>query len=204
MRLTTKFLLLPLFSILFTQYTSSYTLSDTLPNNMPFSKKIVWGENGIARTLNLAPKTRIDELKLRHKMLQWHQKLGLLTLGLVGYQAYIGNQLQHGSYSEDKKKLHRNLGYASFSLYLTTASLSLLSPPAIKYSKNISSMKIHRYLSYIHFVGMLSMPYLGYLSAGHADTSTAEYHTKALIAHEIVGKITVSTLGLSFLVTLIP
>ena len=54
-------------------------LSDTLPKNIPFSKKLVWGKNGLARKLGLAPKDRIGELKLRHKMLQTHQKLGLLT-----------------------------------------------------------------------------------------------------------------------------
>jgi len=51
---------------------------------------------------------------------------------------------------------------------------------------------------------MLCMPYLGYLSAGNMDTDTAEYHTKALNAHEIVGSITFASLSLSFLTTLLP
>ena len=169
---------------------------------MPFSKKVVWGENGLARKLNLAPKDRIGELKLRHKMLQTHQKLGLLTLGMMSYQYYVGNQMVAGNY--EKRNLHRKLGYSTFGVYMTAAGFSVLSPPALKYSKGVSSIKLHRYLSYIHFAGMLCMPYLGYLSAGNMDTDTAEYHTKALKAHEIMGSITFASLSLSFLTTLVP
>ena len=50
---------------------------------MPLSKKILWGENGVIRKLNLAPSSRPEELKLRSKMLQLHQKLGLLNLGVT-------------------------------------------------------------------------------------------------------------------------
>ena len=37
---------------------------------MPFHTKILWGEKGLIRKMNLAPETRRDELKLRSKMLQ--------------------------------------------------------------------------------------------------------------------------------------
>ena len=189
-----------LISLCFSQFASSYTLSDTLPKDMPLSKKMVWGENGLARKLNLAPENRVDELKLRHKMLQTHQKLGLLTLGMMGYQVYLGNNMN----SQKDKALHRKLGYSTFGVYMTAAGFSVLSPPALRYNKGGSSIKLHRYLSYIHFAGMLCMPYLGYLSAGNMDTHTAEYHTKALKAHEIVGSITFASLSLSFLTTLLP
>tara|TARA_B110000438_G_scaffold169292_1_gene161778 strand:- start:1277 stop:1876 length:600 start_codon:yes stop_codon:yes gene_type:complete len=194
------FLIITLISICFAKFTSSYTLSDTLPENMPLSKKLVWGENGLARKLNLAPVNRVDELKLRHKMLQTHQKLGLLTLGMMGYQVYLGSNMN----SRNDKVLHRKLGYSTFGVYMTAAGFSVLSPPALKYNKGVSSIKLHRYLSYIHFAGMLCMPYLGYLSAGNMDTSSAEYHTKALNAHRIVGAITFTSLSLSFLTILIP
>ena len=167
---------------------------------MPFSKKVLWGENGLARKLKLAPENRVDELKLRHKMLQTHQKLGLLTLGMMGYQVYLGNNMN----SQKDKALHRKLGYSTFGVYMTAAGFSVFSPPALRYNKGVSSIKLHRYLSYIHFAGMLCMPYLGYLSAGNMDTHTAEYHTKALKAHEIVGSITFASLSLSFLTTLLP
>lgn len=170
---------------------------------MPFSKKVVWGENGLARKLNIAPENRIGELKLRHKMLQAHQKLGLLTLGIMSYQYYLGNQMaEQGNY--ENRELHKNLGYSTFGVYMSAAGFSVLSPPAMQYSNGSSSIKLHRYLSYIHFAGMLCMPYLGYLSAGNMDTSSAEYHTKALNAHKMVGAITFTSLSLSFLTILIP
>ena len=187
-------------SIVFSQFVSSNTLIDSSFQDMPLSKKLIWGENGLARKLNLGPKNRIDQLKLRHKMLQTHQKLGLLTLGMVGYQVYIGNNINN----KNDKILHRKLGYSTFGIYMTSAGFSILSPPALKYSKGFTSIKVHKYLSYIHFIGMLSMPYLGYLSAGNMDTSTAEYRTKALKAHEIVGSITLASLSLSFITTLLP
>ena len=192
-----------LFTISFSQITSSDTLNDTLPQNMPFSKTVIWGEGGFARKFNIAPKDRIGELKLRHKMLQAHQKLGLLTLGMMSYQYYVGNQIVNtGSYED--RNLHRKLGYSTFGVYMTAAGFSVLSPPALKYNKGVSSIKLHRYLAYIHFTGMLCMPYLGYLSARNMDTSSAEYHTKALNAHRIVGAITFTSLSLSFLTILIP
>ena len=66
---------------------------DSTYTNLPLSKKILWGENGLIRKFECAPKTKVDELKLRHKMLKTHQKFGLLTLGMMAYQSYLGMQL---------------------------------------------------------------------------------------------------------------
>ena len=33
---------------------------------------------------------------------------------------------------------HKNLGYTSFTIYMTSAGMSLLSPPALKYDKGIT------------------------------------------------------------------
>jgi hypothetical protein len=87
---------------------------------------------------------------------------------------------------------------------MTAAGFSVFSPPSLRYNKGLSSIKLHRYLSYIHFAGMLCMPYLGYLSAGNMDTNNTEYHTKALKAHEMVASITFASLSLSFITTLLP
>ena len=61
----------------------------SLPENMPFHTKLLWGENGLFRQIKLAPETRQEELLLRVKMLQLHQKLAMGSLGLFFYQAYI-------------------------------------------------------------------------------------------------------------------
>ena len=82
-----------------------------MPENMPVHTKIFWGENGLFRKLNIAPKSRSSELRLRVKMLQLHQKIALGTLGLFSYQSYLGNQMIKGDYSNHSR--HRDFGYKS-------------------------------------------------------------------------------------------
>ncbi len=189
--------------------TFSFSLSqfqDSLQIQIPLSKQILWGENGLIRKLNLAPESRKAELKLRHKMLKMHQTLGLVTSSMMGYQYYLGGKLYKGK--EVDATIHKYLGYSIFGTYLTTASLSICAPPAMRYSSGVSSIKLHRFLSYIHFAGMLVMPYLGYLSAGNLDYVENEieynYSNKALEAHRFIGDITFYSFQLAFLITLLP
>ena len=71
-----------------------------LPDNIPFVKNIIWGENGTFRKLNIGPETRIEELKLRRKMLQAHQWLGIITLTDLAYQYDVAKKLYDGSDSD--------------------------------------------------------------------------------------------------------
>ena len=158
------------------------------------------------KKLKCAPQTRIEEMKLRHKMLKTHQQLGLLTLGMMAYQSYIGGKMVNNENLTEYSSRHRMLGYSTFATYMTTASLSIGAPPSYRYSKDISSIKIHRYLSYIHFSGMLFMPYLGYLSAGNLDDNKngKNYSIKAKKTHQLIGNITFISFSLAFLTTLLP
>ena len=144
-----RIFLIILISFIYSKESTYYTITDSLPPNMPFSKKILWGENGVIRKVNLAPDSRVDEMKLRSEMLQLHQKLGLLNVGLMGAQMYLGNTMSDGN--RENGQAHSYLGYTTFSVYMTTAGLQLFAPPAFRYSKGYSSIKIHKYLSYIHF-----------------------------------------------------
>ena len=126
---------------------------------MPLHTKLLWGENGFFRQINFGPKTRKDELKLRVKMLQNHQKLALLSLGMLAYQSSIGYNIAEGDYS--KQDAHRTFSKITWGTYMVSASLSYFAPPAQKYNKRISSMKVHQWLSYIHFAGMMALPVLG-------------------------------------------
>ena len=102
-------------------------------DHMPLHTKLLWGKSGLFRKLNLAPDNRKDELKLRVRMLQTHQKLALASLGLVAYQSNLGNKMLDGDYSyyEDHKKFSR----IAWVTYMTSASLSYFAPPALKYEK---------------------------------------------------------------------
>jgi len=164
---------------------------------MPFSKKILWGENGIIRKLNLAPASRVEELKLRSNMLQLHQKLGLLNVGLMGIQMYLGSDMYNKG-NRDNSTSHHYLGYSTFSIYMTTAGLQFFSPPRFRYSKGYSPIKIHRYLSYIHFAGMILTPITGYYTA-HRPNDPRPYKL-----HRSIASITFSSYTLAFLMTLLP
>ena len=172
------------------------TLSDSIPNNMPLIKNIFWSDDGLLRRLDLAPKSRFKELELRRDMLQLHQKTALVNLGLMSYQYYLGHEMDKEY--ENRSRLHKSLGYASFGLYMTSAGLSVFSPPALKYDKGVSSINIHRFLSVIHFSGMIMQPFLGYQISNSNCHSDYYYEL-----HKDVGNVIFVSYLLSFLVTLI-
>ena len=172
------------------------TLSDSIPNNMPLIKNIFWSDKGLLRRLDLAPKSRFKELELRRDMLQLHQKTALVNLGLMSYQYYLGHEMDKDY--ENRSRLHKSLGYASFGLYMTSAGLSVFSPPALKYDKGVSSINIHRFLSVIHFSGMIMQPFLGYQISNSNCHSDYYYEL-----HKDVGNVIFVSYLLSFLVTLI-
>ena len=169
-----------------------------LPENMPFHTKILWGETGIVRKINLAPETRQKELLLRVKMLQLHQKLAMGSLGLFFYQAYIGNQMANGNYAK-YHDLHASMSKVVWSSYMTSAALSYFAPPGMKYSDKISSMKVHRILSWLHFAGMASIPFLGH-NIHQPDTD----YNEALTLHQNVAAATLVTMSISALLTFLP
>ena len=195
-----KIVILIVLSLTFCEESFNYSMNDSLPANMPFSKKILWGENGIIRKLNLAPSSRPEELRLRSKMLQLHQKLGLLNVGLMGAQMYLGSDMYNGNRSKTNTTSHRYLGYTTFSIYMTTAGLQLFAPPAFKYSKGYSSIKVHRYLSYIHFAGMLLTPISGYYVANKPNSASMRPDD----IHKNIAAITFTSYTLAFLMTLLP
>ena len=74
---------------------------------MPLHTKILWGEKGFIRKMNLAPETRKEELKLRNKMLQNHQKIALISLGLLSYQYSLGLNVIDSGYASKYISAHR-------------------------------------------------------------------------------------------------
>lgn len=164
--------------------------------HMPLHTKLLWGEKGFFRQLNFGPETRKDELKLRVKMLQNHQKLALVSLGLIAYQSSLGNKMKEGDYTV--REDHKRLSMITWGAYMTSASLSYFAPPAQKYDNKISSMRIHRWLSYVHFAGMLAIPVLG------KNIVTSNDYDKALKQHQTVANITFVSMSLSALLTFLP
>ena len=168
----------------------------SLPENMPFHTKLLWGESGLFRKIKLAPETRQKELQLRVKMLQLHQKIALGSLGAFFYQSYLGKQMVDGNYKYHD--LHSSMSKVVWSSYMTSATLSYFAPPGMKYSKKLSSMKIHRLLSWVHFAGMASIPFLGYNIHNSSD------YDKAVALHQNVAYVTLFSMSLSALLTFLP
>ena len=165
---------------------------------MPFHTKILWGEKGLIRKMNLAPETRRAELKLRTKMLQNHQKLAMVSLGLLAYQYSLGQQVIDSGFAPKYTSAHRKYSTVTWGFYMTSASLSYFAPPALVYEKRVSSMKIHRWLSYIHFAGMIALPVLG------KNISKSGYELSATNLHQDVATVTFVSMILSGLLTILP
>ena len=187
---------LSLLFFLFFNVCFSSELSYPLPKNMPIHTKILWGEKGFFRVTGIAPESRIDELKLRTSMLQLHQKFALISWASFAYQSFIGNQLVNGNY--ENIDLHKKLSIPVWSMYMGSASLSYFSPPGLKYSKKLDSMKLHRLLSYFHFSGMAIIPFLGY------NIAQSNNYEEAVKLHQRVALTTLFSMSLSAILTFLP
>lgn len=145
-------------------YDSRFTPPEIgLPENMPYIKSLIWGEEGVFRKLNIGPESRIEELQLRRKMLQAHQWLGIITLAGLAYQYDVGKKLYDGDdsdYWDSHYDKHKAMGYFTYMTYMSTSSLSIFSPPARKYDNNINSIRFHRRMAALHFTAMVAQPFL--------------------------------------------
>ena len=145
-------------------YDSRFTPPEIgLPENMPYVKSLIWGKECAFRKLNIGPESRIEELKLRRKMLQAHQWLGIITLAGLAYQYDVGKKLYDGDdsdYWDSHYDKHKAMGYFTYMTYMSTSSLSIFSPPARKYDNNINSIRFHRRMAALHFTAMVAQPFL--------------------------------------------
>ena len=180
---------------------SNLTWRDSIPANMPLIKKLFWSEDGLFRRIDIAPSSRYDELLIRKDMMQWHQKLSLINLSLMGYQYYIGKKMDDNpmKYKQKYESMHKSLGYTTYTIYMTSAGLAIFSPPALKYDQNLSSMKLHRYLSLIHFTGMSIQPWLGYQASNNPND-----YDKYMDMHRKTGEVVLASYAIAFLLTLLP
>ena len=174
-----------------------------LPENMPLQTKLLWSENGLLRKTKLFNVDRPRELILRKNMLQLHQKLALGTLGLLFAQGYLGSKLENaGSNYSKMSDNHALLGNIAIGSYFASAMLSYTAPPAVRYNKKIDSIRMHRWLSIIHFSGMIALPYLGKRVSDPGKYNIA--YNDALKLHRNTAILTISSMTLSALITFLP
>ena len=130
-----------------------------LPKKMIFTQSVFWGKNGFFRKTSISKlslEQREKELKVRNAMLKSHQILGYLTLAGMVAQGIMGGKLYNGDY--DLYDTHKTLGKWLTISYFTGAGLSLFAPPPLvrKKVKGFNSIKVHKWLAYIHFSGMIA------------------------------------------------
>ncbi len=130
-----------------------------LPQKMIFTQSLLWGKKGLFRKTGISKlsiKKREKELKVRNVMLKSHQIIGYLTLAGMVAQGIMGGRLYNGDY--ELYDAHKTLGQWVTTSYFTGAGLSLFAPPPLvkKKIKGFNSIKVHKWLAYLHFSGMIA------------------------------------------------
>jgi hypothetical protein len=93
-------------------------------------------------------------------MLITHQIMGMLTMGGMIAQGFVGAKLYNATGTSNYRSIkntHEALATAVEIGYFSTAALSLFAPPKmLNERKGYSSIKLHKGLAMIHFTGMIT------------------------------------------------
>ena len=157
------------------------TVQEVLPQKMLFTQRLVWGENGFLRGNHpITPEVRIDDMKLRRKMLVAHQVLGFTTLaGLVG-EAIVGPKLYNDPTNRSLKQTHAGIAAFTTATYSLTAVMSLFSPPPmVNRDRGLSAIRLHKWLSIVHMTGMLATNILASQMDNGSNKQLRPYHRAA-------------------------
>jgi hypothetical protein len=108
--------------------------------------------------------------------------------------------------------LHGVFGFATVTLYTTTGIYALSMPDperaAEGSSRGATKLRIHKALAWVHAIGMVAMPVLGFVAAnpnafGIHDVS-GDYAAGLRTAHQFLGFVTWGALGAAMVVELVP
>lgn len=173
-----------------------------LPDKILFTQRIFWGEKGLMRTFDafeLTPEKRQKELKVRRTMLVAHQIMGMVTLGGMVAEGFVGaklyNQQQNGTFDHNLKQTHEAIASVVNVTYFSTAALSLFAPPKmLNERKGYSSIKLHRGLAIIHLSAMIATNVLAGMLEGNPNLKP--YHRAA--AYTAFGAFAASMIVIKF------
>jgi hypothetical protein len=170
-----------------------------LPDNMSFTEKFLWDENGFMRKIGIAgpltAESRKDEIQARRTMLSIHQIAGVTTLGLMIASAYYGQKVIDGR--RNFSGTHQTLVTFTIGTYALTGLLAILSPPPlIRRGDEESTTSIHKTLAWVHLAGMIITPIIGsMISQRHHVLNMDKAHF-----HQVLGYITTATFATSIIV----
>ncbi len=194
----------PVQSVVFLQDSAArVSQSRLLPKNISFGEQLMWGENGVMRSVGivpaLSPQERKFELSLRRTMLTTHQIGGFITLGLMASTAYYGQQVLNENQDPMRRRqllrTHKTLIAATIVGYTATGLLSVLSPPPMIRRDENSTTTLHKTLAWFHVAGMILTPLIG-----QAIKHSGADYDKVAQFHQIAGYVTTATFATSLIV----
>jgi hypothetical protein len=174
-----------------------------------------------------------DLIQHRQQMVSLHRPLGIATFAtltvteVLGLFAAINQRTLFGPGEcraggspifgfefgcNGLSALHGVFAFATVTLYGTTGIYALSMPDperaAEGNSRGATRLRIHKVLAWVHAIGMVAMPVLGFLSAnpnafGIQDVR-GDYAAGFRSAHEVLGFVTWGALGAAMITELVP
>jgi hypothetical protein len=140
----------------------------------------------------------VDQATLdkRSSMLKTHQTLGLIATAPLLATLITSTGAGGKSSSSSGRNVHIALGTTTAILYYTSAYYAIFAPK-IKDTETRGQIKLHKYLAWVHGVGMILTPILGAL-ADEQKSHGEKVHGIAS-AHGAVATVTAAAYGASIL-----
>jgi hypothetical protein len=135
-------------------------------------------------------------LNKRSRMLQMHQRLGLITLVPLVATVVTGSLAGGRTTSSADRDLHAALGSTTAGLYFATAYYAIFAPK-IPGTKSEGPIKWHKALAWIHGPGMILTPILGAMAFN--QKSKGERVHGIAQAHGAVAIVTAAAYGAAIL-----
>ena len=133
-----------------------------LPARLGPMESVMWSEHGLMRKtfdLPLTPEGRQKEMTTRRNMLAFHQIGGFATLAALAATVALGQLTYNGD--ESMGPVHGAMAITAVTMYFTTATLAIFTPPPTVRRNEWSTVSTHKLLATIHFSGMVLTPLLG-------------------------------------------
>ena len=152
-----------------------------LPTHYMFTQRLLWGEKGLMRNLDMFALTaanREREIEIRAGMNTAHQIAGYIALaGMIG-SGISGQLLYNGNH--DAKDAHEACVAITNISYVSSLAIGLFEPPPMRNrTTGFTKLNIHKTLAIVHVASMLATNILSGLMED--NPALVPYHRAAAI-----------------------
>lgn len=128
-----------------------------LPERILFTQRVFWGERGLFRAVDIAPKIITAESRPRKVYFKVYQGIGVTTAVSMAFQGYLGTKIyKPETYTDNLKRIHEVNATVINATYISTALLSFMAPPPAVNRKKFDNIKLHKYFSIVHMSGLIT------------------------------------------------